>query len=313
MKYLATVAIALGLFSLTAIAQIPGLGGGRPGLGDLGVESVFKKGPAITTNLKDAKWEDATQDSFNPDMTPLSDLARGPSGGFILKEGGFGSVVQSYCLHAGTHGPGQGDAYLFAPPKGPYEKAVIAVAENSVAKPQIPQRTIQQLLWAMLARTKFSDLNRELQLAASQLLTPKQIADLNGGALAFLTDEAFSRGLLKEPPLVRQVMEAENRLRQLLTSPTSTFEEMERVAVLLGDVAPGPGSRNAPRGRWSKHPNGFLVRYLPSGYSRTRLEVFVPAGSKAIGTEFNPATHIAVPVNTARQRLLQSGRIVEGE
>ena len=31
-------------------------------------------------------------------------------------------------------------------------------------------------------------------------------------------------------------------------------------------------------------------------------------GSPAVGKEYDPATHIAVPGNTARQRLIQSGR-----
>jgi hypothetical protein len=53
---------------------------------------------------------------------------------------------------------------------------------------------------------------------------------------------------------------------------------------------------------------GYYVRYLPSGYSSTRVEIWVPQGSPAVGKEYDPATHIAVPGNTARQRLIQSGR-----
>ena len=36
--------------------------------------------------------------------------------------------------------------------------------------------------------------------------------------------------------------------------------------------------------------------------------VWVPQGSPSVGKEFDPAAHIAVPGNTARQRLIQSGR-----
>ncbi len=294
-----------------AQAQIPGLGRGGGILPDLGVDQLFKKGPAITTNLKDCKWEAPDKDNFNPPTEKLGSLQRGPQNGFILKEGAFAANVQSYCLHAGTHGPGKGEAYLYAPPKGPFEKAVTAISENSVTKFDIPQRTIQLLLWAMMARTKFTDLNKDLQIAASKLLTTKQIADINGGALGFLSDELMERGLIKQPPFIRQVMEAENNLRKALTSPVSTFDDMERIAVLLGEIPVGPGSSNAPKGRWSLHPDGFYVRYIPSGYPRTHIEVYVPAGSKAIGKEFNPATQIAVPGDTHRQRLLQSGRIIE--
>ncbi len=70
----------------------------------------------------------------------------------------------------------------------------------------------------------------------------------------------------------------------------------------------GEGSQAVPEGRWSRHPDGYWVRYLPSGYSSTRLEVWVPADSPAIGREFDPSRHIAVPGNTARQRLIQSAR-----
>ena len=83
---------------------------------------------------------------------------------------------------------------------------------------------------------------------------------------------------------------------------------MEAVAVLAGVAGIGPGSREVPMGRWSLHPDGYYVRYLPRGYSYTVVEVWVPNGSPAVGKEYDPATHIAVPGNTARQRLIQSGR-----
>lgn len=310
MKQLISLLICAAL-STAALAQLPGgLGGGKVNL-DLGVDALFKKGPAITTSLKDAKWEAPEKDGFNPPTSPFKTLERGTNGGFLLKEGAFEGTLQSYCLHAGTHGPGKGEAYLYAPPKGPYEKAVIALVQNSVKKPEVPQRKIQMLLWAMMARTKFSDLGRDLQAVAAQLLTAKQIADLNGGALAFISDELMERGLIKQPPLMRQIMEAENQLRRAFANPASAFDDFERIAVLTGDIPWGDGSVKSPRGRWSAHPDGYFVRYIPYGYSHTQVTVYVPAGSKAIGKEFDPATHIAVPGDTARQRLLQSARFYE--
>lgn len=192
--------------------------------------------------------------------------------------------------------------------KGPFENAVSSVGRNSVDHPEIPQRTIQQLLWAMIARTKFMDLPRELQAAAAKLLTNKQIADINGGALGFLTDDRLGGALIKQPPFVRQVMEAENRLRGLLTNPASTYDQMEAVAVLTGAVDKGKGSREVPASRWSLHPDGYYIRYKPSGYPTTHIEIWVPEGSKAIGKTWDPSKQIAVPGNTNRQRLLQTAR-----
>lgn len=300
------VVVSLVSLGIAAHAQLPGLGGGAPRIP--GLEDVLGRGPAITTSLPDAKWEDPSRDGFNPEVSDLFTLDRGPNQGFLLKAGAYGGVLQSYCLKAGTHGPGGGEGYLFAPPKGPFDDLVIAIARNAVAKPNIPQREIQLLLWAVIARTKFMDMNSSMKAIATQLLTDRQIVELNGGALGILTDERLGGAIVRQPPIVRQVLEAENKLRGMFTGSMLPFDQFEAVAVLTGEAPWGEGSRRVPANRWSKHPDGYWVRYIPSGYSTTRVEIFVEEGSKAIGKEFDPARHIAVPTNTARQRLLQTAR-----
>ena len=81
-----------------------------------------------------------------------------------------------------------------------------------------------------------------------------------------------------------------------------------RNAIARGNAPLGGGSREVPSGRWSQHPDGYHVRYLPRSYNQTLIEVWVPQGSPSVGREFDPATHVAVPGNTARQRLIQSAR-----
>lgn len=301
----------VGLGAASALAQLGGLGG----LGDklknknpLG--KLLEGKPPITTSLEDAKWADASKDGFTPREASrsLMTLQRTPNGGFVLQPGSYALQAQSYCLKAGTHGPGGGDGYLFAPPKGPAEDAVMSVVRNSVNRPEIDQRQIQSLLWAIIARAKFEDLQSEMKATASRLLTPRQLASLNRNALDVLTGPALDRALGEAPSGVRTVLQAEAQLRQMLTSPGTSFAELERVAVLSGVAPRGEGSRDVPSGRWSLHPDGYHVRYLPSGYSSTRVEIWVPQGSPAVGKEFDPAAHIAVPGNTARQRLIQSGR-----
>jgi len=264
----------------------------------------------ITTSLPDAKWEDTSKDGFTPREASrsLMTLQRTPNGGFVVQPGYFTLQSQSYCLKAGTHGPGGGDGYLYAPPKGPAEDAVMTVVRNSVNHPEIDQRDIQSLLWAIIARAKFEDLQDQLKATASRLLTPRQLASLNRSALDVLSGNALTDALGGVPEPLRQIAQAEAQLRQMLTTPGASFAEMERVAVLSGAAPLGEGSRSVPSGRWSLHPDGYYVRYLPSGYSSTRVEIWVPQGSPAVGKEYDPATHIAVPGNTARQRLVQSGR-----
>jgi len=307
----AVALLLVGLGAASALAQIGGLGG----LGDKlknknPLNKILEGKPPITTSLDDAKWGDPTKDSFTPREAgrSLMTLQRTPNGGFVLQPGSYALQVQSYCLKAGTHGPGAGDGYLYAPPKGPAEDAVMTIVRNSVNRPEIPQQQIQTLLWAIIARAKFEDLQSGMKATASQLLTPRQLASLNRNALDVVSGPAFERALGSAPAGVRSVLQAEAQLRQMLTSPGTSFAEMERVAVLSGMAPLGEGSRDVPSGRWSLHPDGYYVRYLPSGYSSTRVEIWVPQGSPSVGKEFDPATHIAVPGNTARQRLIQSGR-----
>lgn len=298
----AAVAAAVLLVSTPASAQL--------GLGNIGQRLGIGGRDPITTSLPDARWGRPDMDGFviRDRKRSMMELQRTPNGGFILQQGYFTMTVQSYCLKAGTHGPGGGDGYLYAPPKGPAEDAVMTIVRNSVNRPEIAQADIQQLLWAIIARAKFEDLSPNLKAIASQLLTPRQLASLNRSALDIVTGPALSRLIGGVPAPLRQIAQAEASLRSMLTTGAS-FAEMERVAVLSGNAPMGEGSQGVPRGRWSLHPDGYWIRYLPETYSRTVVEIWLPQGFPSVGREFDPATHIAVPGNTSRQRLMQSGRV----
>lgn len=279
-------------------------------LGGNAVEQITSVRDApITTNLRDARWGDPTRDGFQPptEARPLASLERAPGGGFVLQPGYYAWHGRSYCLHAGTHGPGGGDGYLYAPPLGQAERHVQLIAQRTVEHPEIPQRDVQQLLWAIVARAKVEDLTPRLKTVAAVLLTPQELLSLNRNALNLLPGPAMDALLSRMPAPVRRIAEAEARLRQMVTSATSTYDEMERTAVLAGVAPRGEGSQEIPSGRWSQHPDGFFVRYVPAGYTNTNVEVWVPEGSAAVGKTFDLAAQIAVPGNTARQRLLQSG------
>lgn len=294
----------------SAQAQLGGLGGvvGRTVGGQLG--RIVNGPQPVSTNIRDAIYADPSRDGFSPRNAPqaMHSLQRAPQGGFILQPGYYGYRAQSYCLHAGTHGPGGGDGYLYAPVLGSARDAVTAILQNSVAHPDIEQHDIQVLLWAIVARARFEDLDNRLKLVASRLLTPRQLAGLNRNALSVLNNRQVQQlGLM--PPFVRQVLQAESDMRRLVTLPGAAYADMERVAVLGGMAPRGEGSVETPSGRWSRHPDGYWVRYIPSGYSQTAIEIYVERGSAAVGQTFDPATHIAVPGNTSRQRLAQSARL----
>jgi hypothetical protein len=303
----AAAALLIACVGSPAPAQLGGLGRalGRAAQ-NAPLPNVLGGKEPISTSLPDAKWGDAGKDGFTPrePMRSLMTLQRTPNGGFVLQPGYYGFHDQSYCLHAGTHGPGGGDGYLYAPPKGSAQDAVMSIVRNSVNHPEIDQHLIQTLLWAIVARAKFEDLSTEHKAVAARLLTPRQLATLNRNALDILSGSGLP---IDMPAPLRKIAEAEANLRRALTSGGS-YGELERLAVLSGAAPMGPGSEEIPRGRWSLHPDGYYIRYLPSSYTNTVVEIWVPQGSPAVGREYDPATHIAVPGNTARQRLIQSGR-----
>jgi hypothetical protein len=325
----------LAMVADTASAQIGGRlrGAVERAAGGIGVDQLIgSNSQPITTALEHARFGVDSLDNFSPDdvstsralgvriagvrvdsldnmpLRSIAELDRTPNGGFVLQPGFWEMHAESYCLKAGTHGPGGGDGYLFAAPEGPAEDAVVAILRNSVNRPDISQQRIQTLLWAIIARAKFEDLSAEHKATASMLLTPGQIASLNRSALDLIPDGQMNSLLGRVPAPLRQIVEAEGRLRSMLADPASSFAQMEAVAVLAGAVGMGPGSREVPNGRWSRHPDGYYVRYLPQGYSYTVTQIWVPEHSEAVGVEYDPAMHIAVPGNTSRQRLAQSGR-----
>jgi hypothetical protein len=108
------------------------------------------------------------------------------------------------------------------------------------------------------------------------------------------------------PPAAQQVFQAEARLRSMISSGTSSFAELERVAVLTGAVEPPEGSRPVPEGRWSFDPDGYFVRYDPSGYSRTGVDVSVPA-PVAIGRDAAGQISTVVGPDGARLELGEGG------
>lgn len=121
-----------------------------------------------------------------------------------------------------------------------------------------------------------NQLSHELQLVATKLLTPQEIYQVNGGALGLIPESLRRKAYANLPPLVRQTLEAEARLREMLTRGATTYDELEKVAVRFGDAPRGEGSRDVPEGRWSYHSDGYFVRYLPSGYPTTRIIVYLP-------------------------------------
>jgi len=277
------VRIAQLLIMLGVIIPAYGFGIPKPKLGDIlgelpSLNLGLDEEEPITTSLDDAMTEVPFLDDYNPKyFLPMGELPRGPGGSFLLMPGCYEIRLESFCLHAGVAGPGGGDGYLLAPLKGPRASIIEHILLNSAKNRDVPQHDIQVLIWAILARTKISDMNPNMQATAARLLTTKEIVELNGSALDLVKNELMGRYFGKLPPAVRQVMEAEANLRSMLSSGGGTYAELESIAVpVYGNVPLSKDSREVPQGRWSFSPDGYFIRFYPSGYSETLVQVSVP-------------------------------------
>lgn len=242
------------------------------------LDKLLKEEPPVSTSLDDVIYDIQFLDGYNPaNGASMIFLPLTPQAGIPLLPGLWEGSFQSYCLRAGTFGPGEGDGYACAPLKGKQADIVASVLKNSVFHPEVDQKDVQLLLWAIIARSKPSECNKEIQRTARILLTPEEYDRLNGGALGKIPQPVLKAALQKLPPVARDVFQAEARLREMMLSPVlAPYHEVERVAVRIGEVLPPPDSRDINLGRWSFDPDGYFIRFFPYSYSTTRTQIYYP-------------------------------------
>src|SRR5579872_2319605 len=238
--------------------------------------SALLNGEAITTSLSDAVTGIPFLNDYVPGLARnLTSLPHNSRGEFDLVSGSYWYNGRSYCLHAGKHAPTSGSSYLYAPLKGPRAPIIEDILRNSASHLEITQPTVQQIIWAILARARVSDMQPDLQAAAAKLLSPAELLELNTNAVAFVPADKFNAVLSKVPDPLKPVLDAENSLRGMLTS-NATYQDMERVAVLPSLPEPGSQTQALAQVRWSYDPHGFFLWFIPYGYSWTTTYLDVP-------------------------------------
>ena len=103
------------------------------------------------------------------------------------------------------------------------------------------------------------------------------------------------------PKSVQVVLDAENKIRNFFSSSSSSYSELERLA-LLGGV--NPLTSEISYGTWGLHPNGYWTSYQPHGYRQMTVRIYVPSTMTSVN--YIPSDDVAVPANTGSQRLMVS-------
>ena len=228
----------------------------------------------------------------------LMELPQTQDGGFILCPGFYEAEFKTYCLQPGTPDPSQGDAYFQSPLTGYRKEIIQTVLLNSRNMPNMNQKNIQLLLWSIVSGSDFNKLSYSVKADARQLLTQKQIFELQGGVVGLIKTVFYQSGLLN----------ANNDMRKLFEIGTSSYENFERLAVLREPakiIKTGIKSDT-----WYKQKENYFIRYFPLSYQKVKIQVFVPDGlldaeGKVDGEYlvFDPTGQQAIPAFTNAQRL----------
>lgn len=238
----------------------------------------------------------------------LTNLPRTEEGAFLLAPGFYEAEFKTYCLQPGTPDPTPNDPYLQAPMSGYRKEMVQTILYNSRNKPGIQQRNVQLLLWSVVSKSDFDKLPAVVQSDARQLLTSKQIFDLQGGVIGVV--KKVSNTL---PP---GVMGGNNDIRKLFEAGASSYEAYEKIAVLREPATiRKTGFKND---QWYRQDQNYYVRHFPISYQKIRIQVYVPEGvtdsAGKINGEyivFDPAGLQTVPVNSNAQRLGIGGPVLD--
>jgi hypothetical protein len=262
----------------------------------------------VSTNFSDVDTLLISKEVLGDGLTPapLTDLPRNQDGAFVLSPGLYEAEFKTYCLQPGTPGPSTNDAYFQAPLQGNRKELIETILRESTTHPNLEQKNIQLLLWSVVSRSNFNSLSTPVQRTARQLLTPKQVFELQGGMLG------AAKTVVKLLPSTAGM----NEVKQLFDMGVQSYDAIERLAVL--STPSRITNSNFKREQWVKQEEGYYVRYLPSTYSNTKIQVYVPAtigDSAAIAkneyTVFDPASSVVVPAYSNAQRLGIGGPVID--
>ncbi|ULQ55493.1 hypothetical protein KJS94_12650 [Flavihumibacter rivuli] len=250
----------------------------------------------------------ATTSAFNlPDSTPPLSILEQPQtedGAYYLEPGFYEGEFRSYCLQPGTPDPGSRDAYGQVNLTGPRMDIIQSVLKRSQQTEGLDQQNIQLLLWAIVNKVEFNSLSAPVQSTGRQLLTSKQIFELNGGTM----------GIVRTVASMVPNTASGSDIRRLFELGTWSYAAYEQLAVLRI-----PSTIHRPDyalHQWQRQPDGYYVRYYPAGYQKTRIQVYVPQPEKTSTNEehyalFYPASTVIAPANSNAQRLGIGGPALE--
>jgi hypothetical protein len=280
------------------------------------VMSALKSGP-LTTSLSDAIHLGTLPPSLDPkEFAPLLKLERADSGAFILKTGIYEAYLESYSLEPGDVNWGRGSAFFPAPIKGGRAKVIADTLKFAELHPDVQQVYIQNLLIYTVMGTDLEKMPAVAQQAA-KILPKETLTKIRGAVQA----KALENKILI---MLGRKVGRDAKTATDITGAIATAREIDQTYGVTGTVkdlkndSASFAAGSTGRGAWAQMPGGFYVRYLPDGYTKTRLQIIVPeAAMEQVDPKkpltFDPTQYLAVHAGTPAQRLGITLRPVGGK
>ena len=270
------------------------------------------KGPAITTGLADTIHPDTLPPTaVDPSFKPLMSLDRADDGAFILKVGFYEAYVQSYTLDPVPNKTVPGGFYP-APILGRRAAALAGLLKQIELHPEVPQADVQQLLFAIVHGADLENMPPAMQQTAARVLPKDMLAQLQGAAQTKAMEKTLM-GILNGRIKNNGVSKAQSQINNAANQAAKAAAALPAIGDAKSAAAP---TEPAARGTWAQMPGGFYVRYLPDGFTKTRLQVIVPddavaqAGNHLV---FDPTQYLAVLSIAPSQRIGVSLRPAEAK
>lgn len=258
--------------------------------------SEITKGEApLTTTIKDVEhfgWPEL--DQLQPkDFITLTQADRNENFTYTLKPGRYQLELRSFCGRGYTYGPTQGMGYLTGPWAGSKAGFLKELLTRYNKSTDVDQKDMQLLVWAVISRVQPKDMKGGARTALLKLMGDKGPELMAEGALDHFADELTGNLFREANRELRPLLEFDNKMRGLYAKANVPFEEFEKLAVLPEPATPPKTS--VPRGRWLVHPTGYIYRFFPAGYSKTKMEVVVPRVPEVSRDDLRRITAITWP------------------
>lgn len=257
MKILPFLLVILCLIFQSSSAQIEDIFKKIPGVGDMFEE-------AVSTSIKDAYPSAVWLKELDKQIAVSTDTRYSKD----LSAGFFRFKFNTFCLHAGTYAPTEGDGYLVAPLKGAKAKLIERILSRYSEHPEIDQKDVQTLIWGIEAGMKFSQYPVDFSIRIKPLLTTEEIASME------VDVKEIAYELL--PQDVKDVLNLYATMRGMIADVNTTYEQLEQIAVRTGTAPWGKGSKRIDAGTWTSVGDGVYIRCFPFGYQQSDVEFYQP-------------------------------------